>query len=454
MSFIGFDFSCDKIILQRFFYPEQVVLFGIVGYLATLNLSSIYSVILAILLFASGIILSISLLRERSFVLDIANIALLALTLGVLQLNFIPSICLWLLLFQRLLFTHKDHIIPFILLVMVLFGLTLFVVKATLFQMELTTTEQNFLNNFSFLLAIISFGAQSYRLIYRIQYYQQQLAERKQRMDILISVTNKLTRFIPPQIWQPIIRSNQSIAVTNQRKKLTILFSDIVGFTELSDNLSSDHLADILNTYLDRMTQIANKYGATLDKFVGDGMLCYFGDHNSQGEKNDALLCAKMAIDMRREMRVLRHQWRLLGFEGLYIRIGINTGYCHVGNFGSRNRMAYTVIGKEANLASRLEAAAEKNQILISASTFDLICHENNCVLAGSYRLKGFKEPVFVWELRDPEEDKVNETDWIEYDLPGFNLHLNFKDIRNYDERSIRNYLNYALEQLDKKQKQ
>ncbi|EJO9031181.1 adenylate/guanylate cyclase domain-containing protein, partial [Escherichia coli] len=112
------------------------------------------------------------------------------------------------------------------------------------------------------------------------------LAQQQARIDTLVNVTNKLTRFLPPQIWQPIVKNNTKVEVINQRRKLTILFSDIVGFTDLSDHISPDHLANILNTYLDRMTQVSQKYGATLDKFLGDGLLCYFGDMGGNDRDN------------------------------------------------------------------------------------------------------------------------------------------------------------------------
>lgn len=95
------------------------------------------------------------------------------------------------------------------------------------------------------------------------------------RLSTMVSVINKLTRFIPPQVWEPIVKSDSPVTVANKRAKLTIMFSDIVGFTELSDSLSADNLADILNTYMHCMTLIANKHGAVLDKFIGDGMVCF-----------------------------------------------------------------------------------------------------------------------------------------------------------------------------------
>lgn len=270
------------------------------------------------------------------------------------------------------------------------------------------------------------------------------------RMTTMVAVISKLICFIPSQVWEPIVKNNSNIKVMNKRTKLSVLFSDIAGFTELSDTLSADNLADILNTYMDRMTVIANRHGATLDKFIGDGMVCFFGEPNSKGGRQDALDCVAMAIDMRREMRTLRHQWRLLGFEGLYIRIGIATGYCHVGNFGSENRMSYTLIGREVNLAARLEASANKGEILISPATYDYICHEYDCVQTSPLTLKGFESPVFAYQVLDPDANKGSQSKWVDHDLPGFNLHLNFKDIKNYDYPVIKQFLNQALERVDK----
>ena len=174
--------------------------------------------------------------------------------------------------------------------------------------------------------------------------YKESASKAGGRLSTMVSVINKLTRFVPPQIWEPIVRSDSPVSVSNKRAKLTIMFSDIVGFTDLSDSLSADNVADILNTYMHCMTLIADRHGAVLDKFIGDGMVCFFGEPNSRGSRQDALDCVAMAIDMRREMRTLRQKWRLMGFEGLYIRIGITTGYCHVGNFGSNNRLSYTCL--------------------------------------------------------------------------------------------------------------
>ena len=122
------------------------------------------------------------------------------------------------------------------------------------------------------------------------------------------------------------------------------------------------------------MSKIALKYGGTIDKFVGDAILIFFGDPETKGEKEDAIACVSMAIEMRKRMQYLRAQWENQGISNpLEIRIGINTGYCNVGNFGSEDRLDYTIIGGEVNLASRLESNAKTGEILVSHETFAFI---------------------------------------------------------------------------------
>src|SRR6202008_3444491 len=129
-----------------------------------------------------------------------------------------------------------------------------------------------------------------------------------------------------------------------------------------------------LNHYLTEMSQIALSYGATIDKYVGDAIVIFFGDPETRGVNEDALACVEMAIAMRKRMLKLKDVWRASGTEKpLQCRIGINTGYCTVGNFGSEDRMEYTIIGGGVNLASRLEAAATPGGILISYETYSRV---------------------------------------------------------------------------------
>ncbi len=164
-------------------------------------------------------------------------------------------------------------------------------------------------------------------------------------------LARNLAKYLSPQVWESIFSGKRSVRLETQRKKLTVFFSDIKGFTELSEELEAEALTDLLNNYLNEMSKITLKYGGTIDKFVGDCVMVFFGDPTSQGAKKDAVAAVSMAIAMRKHMKVLRQQWRAQGItKPMEIRMGINTGYCTVGNFGADTRMDYTIIGREVNL--------------------------------------------------------------------------------------------------------
>ena len=434
-------------------FIELAAFFILLLTLTSLDVPPIYHTLSILLLVAGVIVTALSVIRPHHYITAASVLTLMALATGMLQFNYIPSLALWLLILIRLIFSDTKYTVSLVLLTVAVGLLSLISAHFLLPAISLTAKQEDILNFVIVLTDILIVGYHICSLVIRLRQKNQMLAQQQARIDTLVNVTNKLTRFLPPQIWQPIVKNNTKVEVINQRRKLTILFSDIVGFTDLSDHISPDHLANILNTYLDRMTQVSQKYGATLDKFLGDGLLCYFGDVGGN-DRDNAIACASMAIEMRREMEVLRHQWRLLGFEGLHVRMGINTGYCYVGNFGSRNRMTYTVVGKEANFASRLESAAQNNQILISESTFNLIGHVHHCQAVGQFKFKGFQDAMNVWELLEPKSESMQQTDWVDFSLPGFNLHLNFHDIRNYDKNDITNQLKSALALVEEKHKQ
>lgn len=437
--------------LRKIRYPELVLLLALSSYFASLSLNKVHLFGFIGLTIFSLILFVISTIKSRNIIFDTLSLLAMAVCLGLLQFyNYMPSAYLWLMFCYRLFLINKKFILPLFIASVALIGFILLSLYNQDFLMVLSTDERKIADNIAVSFTTLAIFQQMWYLINRIQSYKNKFVEQNSRLTTFVSVTNKLTRFLPPQVWQPIVKTNSTVQVINQRRKLTIFFSDIVGFTELSDKISPDHLANILNTYFDSMTKITKKYGATLDKFIGDGLLCFFGDEANNNERNDALRCIAMAIEMRREMQVLRQQWRLLGFDGLQIRMGINTGYCYVGNFGSSNRMTYTLIGKEANFASRLESAAKPNQILISESTYNLISHKHTCRMVGQVQLKGLQQVANVWEVLDPQQGDNNDK-WVDYQLDGFNLHLNFNDIRNYDKRTIINHLNHALDLVDKK---
>src|SRR4029078_12576462 len=114
----------------------------------------------------------------------------------------------------------------------------------------------------------------------------------------LESLSSKLSKYLSPQVYQSIFSGQRNAEVAAQRKKLTIFFSDIAGFTETTDMLESEQLTTLLNQYLREMSAIALEYGATIDKFIGDAIMLFFGDPETRGPKDDALACVKMAIAM------------------------------------------------------------------------------------------------------------------------------------------------------------
>lgn len=218
--------------------------------------------------------------------------------------------------------------------------------------------------------------------------------------ELLEGLSNKLSCYLSPQIYDSIFSGKQDVTLKSTRKNLTIFFSDLVNFTQTTENLEPELLSDILNNYLDEMFTIALKHGATIDKFIGDAIMVFFGDPESKGEKEDALRCVSMAIDMRKRMEELAPTWMDKGLlQPFKVRMGIATGYVTVGNFGSSHRMDYTIIGGQVNLASRLESNANPNDILISHETYSLVKDEIFCEKKDTIFVKGIPYPIPTYEV-------------------------------------------------------
>ena len=222
----------------------------------------------------------------------------------------------------------------------------------------------------------------------------------------LEKISNRLAKYLSPQIYKNIFESDSEHTNEYKRKKLTVFFSDIKGFTDLSDSLDPDLLAELVNDYLSAMTDIALKHGGTIDKFIGDAILVFFGDPESDGLKKDASKCLSMAIAMQNKVAELDKSWREdHGIaEGLKVRIGISTGYCTVGNFGSVQRVDYTVLGSTVNLASRLESICQPKKILVAPETKVLLEKDFKFEAQEAVRLKGFNQPVVPYQYLDLKE--------------------------------------------------
>jgi class 3 adenylate cyclase len=236
------------------------------------------------------------------------------------------------------------------------------------------------------------------------------IEEKSQQLERL---AKRLAQYLSPQIYDSIFADKVSDKRKIERKNLTVFFSDIVGFTDITDGIEPERLAFMINTYLSEMSKIALQYGGTIDKFIGDAIMIFFGDPETNGEKDDAVRCVKMAISMQNRAHELKELWRSRGIsQPLEVRMGIDTGYCTVGDFGSEQRLDYTVFGSPVNLASRLEHDAEPNKIKISESTYLLVQDHVECTKLEDIMPKGFVRPVGVYQvnrLQDAVELEMNE---------------------------------------------
>jgi len=224
--------------------------------------------------------------------------------------------------------------------------------------------------------------------------------ELAQKNEMLEGLSAKLAKYLSRQVYDSIFSGRTDVKVQSYRKKLTVFFSDIQGFTELTDRMEAEPLSQLLNGYLSDMADIAEDHGGTVDKFIGDGIMIFFGDPDSVGEKGDAIACGRMALQMRERIAELKDDWqREAGSVELYVRMGINTGWCTVGNFGSESRLDYTIVGKEVNAASRLENAAQPDQIHISHDTYEMVKEELRCEPVGEVKVKGLAYPIKTYEI-------------------------------------------------------
>jgi len=216
----------------------------------------------------------------------------------------------------------------------------------------------------------------------------------------IIKKGNQLKDYLPPQLVDSILSGEKIVSFDTERKKLTVFFSDIKGFTSATDALEAEDLSSILNEYFTEMTKIAHKYGGTIDKFMGDGMMIFFGAPEATNDKDHALRCLKMAIAMQKKMKTLQKGWFNAGIEiPLTIRIGINTGTATVGNFGAKDRLSYTAIGGQVNIAYRLEGLCEPGGILISHATWALVKDEIKYSNEKKVSVKGIRRELLVYEV-------------------------------------------------------
>ena len=276
---------------------------------------------------------------------------------------------------------------------------------------KLTADYGRLLKNFSRIIRI------SDRNELKLQSMSDELAIEKKKLE---GVADQLAKYLPRQIYDSIFKGDQSIEIKTQRKLLTVFFSDIQGFTHISASIQPEVLTHYMNAYFSEMSDIAAKYGGTIDKYIGDAMMVFFGDPESRGPQEDALACVRMAYDMQQRLSELHILWQREGLEHPFItRIGINTGYCNVGNFGSHSRMAYTILGGEVNLAARIEGKCEPGGILISHETYAKVKDFVEVSERDLLVLKGIPSPVKTYAVVKVSDTNRSHASELRIDFNG-----------------------------------
>ncbi len=223
--------------------------------------------------------------------------------------------------------------------------------------------------------------------------------------------TQVLSRFLPPELVQEISEGRSRFNEAAERCDVTVLFADLCSFTLATERLGAENVSRILNHFLASMTEVIFRHGGTIDKFIGDGIMVIFGAPTHISTEDQAQRAVACAASMMKELERLNRDWRIEFQWEFQMRIGVHQGASIVGTFGGDRRADYTVVGSAVNIASRIEAAAEPNQILLTATVAK---HLQSALIrpAGSRRLRGVSGDVDVFVL-------TLETDGKPLDLAG-----------------------------------
>lgn len=227
------------------------------------------------------------------------------------------------------------------------------------------------------------------------------IGTRLEQLETIKKLKNKsdiLAQYLSPQIVE--MHEKKGVIHSNLRRKvLTICFIDLVGFSTLTEESEPEDIARILKDFFSRMSRVAINNGGTIDKFIGDGMMVFFGDPVTNGITADANSAVKMAVDMQRAMKGFNKKWGHILDKEIQIRVGINTGLCHVGNVGSNTRFDYTAIGKAVNIASRIEGIAEAGGVCVGKDTYKLTNKSYEFTELGEHQLKGMQKKEVLYSL-------------------------------------------------------
>ncbi len=212
-------------------------------------------------------------------------------------------------------------------------------------------------------------------------------------------IKNAFSRYLAPGVIDKIIEHPESLQLGGENREITIFFSDVAGFSTISEKLTPPELVALLNEYLSEMTDIILSHGGTVDKYEGDAIMAFYGAPHDLPDH--ALRACLASIDMKKKLREMQDHWKSIGQVALSCRMGMNTGDAVVGNMGSRMRMDYTAMGDSVNLASRLEGANKfySTGAMISEMTYEQAKEHIEARRLDRIRVVGKSQPILVYEL-------------------------------------------------------
>ncbi|HSU72559.1 MAG TPA: adenylate/guanylate cyclase domain-containing protein [Candidatus Binatia bacterium] len=207
------------------------------------------------------------------------------------------------------------------------------------------------------------------------------------------------SKYVSKELLNELLSAKQELKLGGTRKDITVFFSDIRGFTTMSEKTEPEALVQLLNEYFTSMTRIILKHQGTVDKFIGDAIMAFW--NAPVEEPNHATLACTAALEQVEALKVLQKKWSERGVPVIHIGCGINTGPAIIGNMGSEERFDYTAIGDTVNLASRLEGLTKEHHadIIISKSTYEQVKESFHCKKLGSATVKGKEKPVVIYSL-------------------------------------------------------
>ena len=268
--------------------------------------------------------------------------------------------------------------------------------------------------------------------------------------DFLVRISTKISHYLAPQIYKSIFSGQKDVTIHTERKELTIFFSDIKDFTATTERLQPEEITLLLNEYFTEMSAIALKHGGTVDKFIGDALVIFFGDPETKGTVEDARACLNMATEMQRRLAELNVKWRSAGTEQPFrVRMGVNTGFCNVGNFGSVDRMDYTAIGAEVNLAARLQSIAEPGHIVISYETYALVRDIVAARALPQISVKGISRMVVPYVVEGVLDEAGRKIEIFSEHMTGLDFYLDPRAVDATALERIRATLRNAIAALE-----